>query len=169
MNIFNLQTSILHQKIYECLQFKINFRFFQSRSQLVASDEVTGEPTNPKKKFLYKLEEFDVTAKNPTIENIEKIGQLIPELFSLSKIDTDFSSRCMRALLRQKWKKMKKYKHKELDFSIVAYLKLAADLYPTSGGIKQKKFVLSQFFRPLASSVYSIFVFCFGSGHFCTI
>uniref|UniRef100_A0A914D1I6 Uncharacterized protein n=1 Tax=Acrobeloides nanus TaxID=290746 RepID=A0A914D1I6_9BILA len=38
----------------------------------------------------------------------------------------------MRALLRQKWKKMKKYKHKELDFSIVAYLKLAADLYPTS-------------------------------------
>ncbi|RCN32097.1 hypothetical protein ANCCAN_22111, partial [Ancylostoma caninum] len=83
--------------------------------------------------FLYLLRFFDdCSLSSPTEESVKILGTLTRTLYSLLKFDVEFSVRCVRALIRQNWKKRMNSPKSPTSFSLIALLRLIASLFPVS-------------------------------------
>ncbi|KAL6728106.1 hypothetical protein Aduo_009912 [Ancylostoma duodenale] len=83
--------------------------------------------------FLYLLRFFDdCCLSSPTEESVKVLGTLMKTLYSLLKFDIEFSVRCVRALIRQNWKKRMNSLKSPTSFSLIALLRLIASLFPVS-------------------------------------
>ncbi|KAK6740575.1 hypothetical protein RB195_008805 [Necator americanus] len=85
------------------------------------------------KLFLYLLRFFDDCSHSlPTETTVEMLGSLTKTMYSLLKFDVEFSVRCVRALIRQHWKKRMQSLTSPTSFSVIALLRLIASLFPVS-------------------------------------
>uniref|UniRef100_A0A0K0DF96 Nucleolar protein 14 n=1 Tax=Angiostrongylus cantonensis TaxID=6313 RepID=A0A0K0DF96_ANGCA len=85
------------------------------------------------KLFLYVLRFFDGSScESLTSDSLKLLGSLINVMYVLMKFDVEFSTRCIRALIRQYWKKRLSNLKAPISFSVVALL--VAALYPVSDG-----------------------------------
>ncbi|WKX99053.1 hypothetical protein Q1695_014153 [Nippostrongylus brasiliensis] len=85
------------------------------------------------KLFLYVLRFYDDTAASPlSSDSLKLLGLLSKSLYSLMKFDIEFSVRCVRALIRQNWKKRINKPKSPTPFSLIALLRLISCLYPVS-------------------------------------
>ncbi|RCN39144.1 Nop14-like family protein [Ancylostoma caninum] len=83
--------------------------------------------------FLYLLRLFDdYSLSSPTEESVKILGTLTKTLYSLLRFDVEFSVRCVRALIRQNWKKRMNSPKSPTSFSLIALLRLIASLFPVS-------------------------------------
>lgn len=85
------------------------------------------------KLFLYLLRFFDVSSSGPlTSSSVKMLGSLTNVMYVLMKFDVEFSVRCIRALIRQYWKKRLCSLKSSTPFSVIALLRLVASMYPVS-------------------------------------
>ncbi|KHJ94613.1 hypothetical protein OESDEN_05456, partial [Oesophagostomum dentatum] len=85
------------------------------------------------KLFLYLLRFYDDLANSsPSEDTVKMLGSLIKVMYSLLKVDVEFSVRCVRALIRQNWKKRMSSPRSPSSFSLTALLRLIASLFPVS-------------------------------------
>ncbi|KAJ1373930.1 hypothetical protein KIN20_036491 [Parelaphostrongylus tenuis] len=85
------------------------------------------------KLFLHILRFFDACSSGLlTSDTINMLGSLIKAMYVLMKFDVEFTVRCVRALIRQHWKKRLSSLKAPTPFSVIALLRLVASLYPVS-------------------------------------
>ncbi|KAK6021926.1 hypothetical protein OSTOST_12391, partial [Ostertagia ostertagi] len=90
------------------------------------------------KKLLSKLFLFvlrysdDLSNGSLSADNLAVLGFLTKAMFSLLKFDVEFSVRCVRALIRQNWKKRMDKPKSPTQFSLINLLRLIASLFPVS-------------------------------------
>ncbi|VDO40360.1 unnamed protein product [Haemonchus placei] len=78
------------------------------------------------KLFLYLLRYYDDLSNSPLSDDSVKV------LGFLTKFDVEFGVRCVRALIRQKWKKRMNKPKSPTEFSLISLLRLIASLFPVS-------------------------------------
>ncbi|MFH4980911.1 hypothetical protein AB6A40_007620 [Gnathostoma spinigerum] len=80
--------------------------------------------------FLYVLRYFDDCSH--TASATDKISCCASSLYMLYKFDIEYSTRCMRALIRDLNRSHQKKPHAMFSFRVIAMLRLVAQLYPVT-------------------------------------
>ncbi|KAK5971089.1 Nucleolar protein 14 [Trichostrongylus colubriformis] len=85
------------------------------------------------KLFLYVLRYYDdLSNSSPNDDTLKVLGYLNKAMYSLMKFDVEFSVRCVRALIRQNWKKRMNKMKCPTQFSLITLLRLIVSLFPVS-------------------------------------
>nr|CDJ89567.1 Nop14 protein domain containing protein [Haemonchus contortus] len=85
------------------------------------------------KLFLYLLRYYDDLSNSPlSDDSVKVLGFLTKAMYSVIKFDVEFGVRCVRALIRQKWRKRMNKPKSPTEFSLISLLRLIASLFPVS-------------------------------------